>query len=78
MKCTKAAKYVGAFVDDELQGWWLRRAFIRHWRRCKVCQRMVEIQKEMKELLQSKCVAKKASDELKKKVHNLISQSQTM
>jgi mycothiol system anti-sigma-R factor len=72
MKCAKASKYVGAFVDDEVNGRWLQRALIRHWQNCKVCQRMVEIQREMKELLQTKCEAKKAPDELKSKIHHLI------
>ena len=75
MKCSKASKFAGAFVDNEVTSWWLRHALIRHWRNCKVCQQLVEIQREMKELLQTKCEAKKAPDQLRTKIHNQISKS---
>jgi hypothetical protein len=75
MKCAKASKFVGAFVDNEVKGWWFSRALIKHWRDCKVCQQFVEIQKEMKVLLQTKCEPQKAPVQLKNKIHNLISQN---
>lgn len=72
MNCEKASKFAGAFVDNEVQGWWLRRALVRHWRSCKVCQQLVEIQREMKELLQTRCQTKKAPEHLKNKIRKLL------
>lgn len=72
MNCKKAEKYLAAFVDGELRGWWRRRAFMKHLEKCVLCQKMVEIQKQIKNLLHAKVHQIKAPDELGAKIHHAL------
>lgn len=74
MNCKKADKYLGAFVDGELKGWWLRRALIKHLDKCTLCQKMVEIQRQIKNLLQTKVSQVTAPIELKLKIQKELHQ----
>lgn len=72
MNCKKAEKYLAAFVDGELRGWWRRRAFVKHLEKCALCQKMVEIQKQIKNLLHAKVRRMKAPDDLETKIHQAL------
>lgn len=68
MNCKKSEKYLAAFVDGELRGWWRRRAFTKHLEKCVLCQKMIEIQKQIKLLLRERIRRVKAPDELRAKI----------
>ncbi|MFQ5866196.1 MAG: anti-sigma factor family protein [bacterium] len=68
MNCKKADKYLAAYVDGELRGWWLRRALTKHLEKCVFCQKMVDIQKQIKQLLRSKVKQVSAPNELKLRI----------
>lgn len=72
MTCKKAEKYLAAFVDGELRGWWRRRALMKHCEKCALCRKMVEIQKQIKNLLHTKVRQIKAPDDLETKIHQAL------
>lgn len=68
MNCKKADKYLSALVDGELEGWWLRRALMKHLEKCLFCQKMAEIQKQIKHLLRTRVKHNHAPHELKMRI----------
>lgn len=72
MKCKKAEKYLAAIVDGELRGWWRRRALMKHCEKCALCRKMVEMQKQIKNLLWTKAQRVNAPDELRAKIHKQL------
>ncbi|NIR51607.1 hypothetical protein GWO43_23785 [candidate division KSB1 bacterium] len=75
MNCKKADKYLAAWVDDELKGWWLRRRISRHLEKCAFCQKMLEIQRQIKALLATKVKHVKAPPDLSMKVRVRLDQA---
>jgi anti-sigma factor (TIGR02949 family) len=75
MNCKKAQKYLAAYVDGELRGWWHRRAFLKHLEKCVFCQKTVEMQKQIKWLLKSKVQRFKAPEELMNRIRQKINAS---
>lgn len=72
MNCKRAQKYLAAYVDGELKGWWRRRGIMKHLERCVLCQKMVRIQKQVKHLLRTNVQSVEAPKELRTKIQKML------
>lgn len=65
MTCEKAEKYLTPLVDGELKNWWLRWKLHQHLKKCAVCQKMLEIQKQIKYMIRTRVTRVRAPEKFK-------------
>lgn len=71
MKCKKAEKFLAAYVDSELK-WWRNRSIRKHLEKCIPCKKIVEIQRQIKELIRTRAKHFKAPDALRIRIQKML------
>jgi anti-sigma factor (TIGR02949 family) len=69
--CDKAEKFLAAYADDELHMWLVKLMLEKHIRHCSKCQRALQIQKDVKQLIRTRISMVKAPEKLRDKITHI-------